>query len=574
MPQVRTPDSGLAQLARLQAAIVASGDVTYCWDFASDALQWEGSTLRLFDGQAGDWPKTADAFHMRINPEDLPLRMRALSAHLSVAAPYDCEYRVRDYRGAFQWVHDRGAIVLSPNGTPLRFVGMLRLVNQRKEHEARLEYLATFDDLTGHYNKLRLREALDQALAQSLRAGLPGAFLVIGMDQMGMINTAYGHEAGDAVLVAISQRLDRCLRANDIVGRLGSDRFGVLLANCSEEQATIAAERILQAIRQTPIQLKAGKLWVTASASLVLFPENAKTSFDVIVKAEGALLQAKAAGRDCVRPYCMTEEQRQSYRTNMSVGEQVKLALRENRLIFAYQPVVDAERREVSFYECLLRIRGADGELIPAARFIPHVEQLGLMRTIDRHALDLAMAELERHPEITLAINISGLTAADRSWLRALIGRLKGRPEVARRLIVEITETAALHDIEDSARFVTAVRNLGCRVAVDDFGAGYTTFKHLKSLTVDVVKIDGSFVRDISNSPENQLFIRNLLSLAKSFGLSTVAEFVESEADARYLAQEGVDFLQGHYFGKPQVSPAWRRDSSPAASKAGSATVG
>ena len=559
MPQIRTPDGGLAQLARLQAAIIASGDVTYCWDFASDAMQWEGSTPRLFDSAPQAWPQTADAFHMRINPEDLPLRMRALSEHLAGSTAYDCEYRVRDDQGAFQWVHDRGAIQLSPNGTPLRFVGMLRLVNQRKEHEARLEYLANFDDLTGHFNKLRLREALDQALAQSLRAGLPGAFLVIGVDQMGMVNTAYGHEAGDAVLVAIGQRLDRCLRASDIVGRLGSDRFGVLLANCNEEQATITAERILKAIRQSPIQLRDSQLGVTVSASLVLFPENAKTSFDVIAKAEGALLQAKAAGRDCVSVYHMTEEQRQSYRANMTVCERVKLALKENRLVFAFQPVIHAQTREISFYEALLRIRTVDGELIPAGRFVPHVEQLGLMRTIDRHALDLAIAELESHPDIILALNISGLTAADRSWLRALIGRLKSRPDVARRLIVEITETAALHDIEDSARFVTAVRNLGCKVAVDDFGAGYTTFKHLKSLTVDVVKIDGSFVRDISNSPENQLFIRNLLGLARSFGLQTVAEFVENEADARYLAQEGVDYLQGYFFGEPLVTPAWHR---------------
>ncbi len=543
--------AGLAELARLRAAVEASGDVIYDWDLATGSIRWSGAAVVLFDLSGTTLPQNADDFHARINAEDLPRRMRALTEHLSVDAIYDCEYRVRDDSGEFQWVHDRGAVELSASGTPTRLIGMLRLVTQRKEHEARLEHLANFDELTGHFNKVRLREALDHALAQSTRFNHCGAFMVVGLDHMGMINTAYGYEAGDAVLVAIGQRLDRCLRSSDIVGRLGSDRFGMVLACCDEEQATHAAERILNMIRMTPVSIGETRISVTASASIVIFPTQSKTSLDAMTKAEGALLQAKAAGRDCISAYEMSEEQRRIYRDSMDVGEQVKQALKEDRFSFVYQPVVDAQTNEIRFFECLLRMHDPKGELIEAGKFVPAVEQLGLMRTIDRRVLDLAIKDLETYPDITLAFNISGLTAADRSWLRALIASLKGRRDLAQRLIVEITETAALHDIEDSARFVSAVRALGCQVAIDDFGAGYTTFKHLKSLTVDVVKIDGSFVRDISRSAENQVFIRNLLSLAHTFGLATVAEFVESREDAAYLAQVGVDYLQGYFFGKP-----------------------
>ena len=565
MPRLHAQDHDLAVLARLQSAISASGDVVYDWDLASDIMQWSGSVASLFEGDRPRCPKTVDDFHTRISPEDLPKRMRALADHLAGAPAYDCEYRVRNEGGDFQWVHDRGAVELSPNGTPQRLIGMLRVINQRKQHEARLEYLASFDELTGHFNKSRLREALDQALAQSLRSGLKGAFMVIGIDQMGMVNTAYGHEAGDAVLVAIGQRLDCCLRTSDVIGRIGGDRFGIVLSCCDEEQAISTAERVLQAVRQAPVEAEGLRIGVTVSSALVLFPAQSKTAFDVMTKAEGALHQAKAAGRDCISVYEMTDEQRHLYRTNMDIGEEVKQALKEQRLVFAYQPVVDARSHEVRFYECLLRLRSPEGELIPAGRFIPHVEQLGLMRSIDRHVLDLVVQDLETHPDISLAFNISGLTAADRSWLRALIAKLKGRPDLARRLIVEITETAALHDSEDSARFVSSVRELGCQVAVDDFGAGYTTFKHLKALTVDVVKIDGSFIRDITESPENQVFIRNLLSLAQTFGLATVAEFVETEADAAYLAGQGVDLLQGYYFGKPEDQPSWKTPPAPGA---------
>lgn len=554
---------GLDELARLHAALQASGDIAYAWDLASDSIEWSGRANTLFDPAHGVWPETAEAFHRRINPEDLPRRMRVLSDHLSGALDYDCEYRVRTLTGDFQWVHDRGAVELSTGGTPLRLVGTLRTVTQRKQHEARLEYLANFDDLTGHFNKLRLREALDHALAQSLRFGQTGAFMVVGIDQMGMVNTAYGYEVGDAVMVAIGQRLDRCLRAGDVIGRLAGDRFGVVLANCGDEQAIATAERVLHDVRQAPIVCDDKKVGVTVSAAIVLFPVHSKTSFDVIAKAEGALLQAKAAGRDCITIFEMSEEQRLGFRNSMDIGEDVKLALKENRLTFAYQPVVDAQTHEVSFYECLLRMWDTDGKLLPAGLFVPHIEQLGLMRTIDRYALDLAVAQLEAYPDITLALNISGLTASDRSWLRALIARLKGRRDVASRLIVEITETAALHDIEDSARFVANVRELGCRVAVDDFGSGYTTFKHLKTLTVDIVKIDGTFVQDISHSPENQIFIRNLVSLAQTLQVDTVAEFVETAEDAAFLAKEGVQLLQGYYFGKPEADPSWHHPMGP-----------
>src|SRR5690606_2162050 len=226
-------------------------------------------------------------------------------------------------------------------------------------------------------------------------------------------------------------------------------------------------------------------------------------------------------------------------------------------------PVVTATDHRTVFYECLLRMRDEAGELVPAGAFVPVVEQLGLMRLVDRHVLDLSVRELVEHPDVTLAINISGMTATDQSWLRALLAQLKGKPEVARRLIVEITETAALHDIEESARFVGTLRDLGCRVAVDDFGAGFTSFRHLRSLTVDVVKIDGSFVRNLSENVDNQLFVRNLLGLAAAFGLETVAECVETQEDAAFLVGEGVKSLQGYYFGRPSLERPWAARQTP-----------
>ena len=237
----------------------------------------------------------------------------------------------------------------------------------------------------------------------------------------------------------------------------------------------------------------------------------------------------------------------------------MRAAVRDDRLLFAYQPVISAKTGAVDYYECLLRQRGPDGKVTGAAEFIPAVEQLGQIRLIDRHVLDRAIGEVAAHPGITLGFNISGLTAADRPWLRALTARLRQEPELARRIVVEITETAALYDIEESARFVSALRQAGCRVALDDFGAGHASLRHLHNLPVDTVKIDGAFIRNVAGSPDNRVFLRHLIKLAAGFGFRTVAECVETAEDAAILREEGVEFLQGHHCGRPSFDAPWRR---------------
>ena len=547
----RAADSG--QFDWLQRAVEAAGDLLYDWDLATDKITWIGSANEIFGTADASGIATGESFVNRINPEDVATRLKALSDHFADAKQYDCEYRVRSDHGTFCWIHDRGRAQRTANASPGRMIGSLRLVNARKQNEARLERLASFDELTGHLNQVRLREALEHALSYSRRSEVPGGYLVIGVDKLSLVNNSMGHEAGDSILIEIGQRLDRCLRASDVVGRIGMDRFGVVLGQCSQGQMARAAERILQAVRETPFPTEGTDTHISVSIGGVAFSEFCNTAYDVMAKGETALKQAKRDGRDRFVMYRVSEQQGEQHRRNLAVGNKVKEALRDRRLQFAFQPVVRAGNKEAVFHECLLRMRDENGEMIPAGVFIPIIEQLGLVRLIDRYVLDLAVQALTDNPTLNLAINISGLTSSDQSWLRTLSALIKNRPEVARRLIIEITETSALTDIEESARFLAAIRELGCRVAVDDFGAGFTSFRHLKTLTLDIVKIDGSFVRNLAENVDNQLFIRNLLGLAEAYGMETVAECVETQEDARFLIGEGVKYLQGYYFGRPSL---------------------
>ncbi len=429
-PQGAEPDGPLPAVL---AALAAAGDVAYVWDVASDAIAWHGSleTLGLAEGVA---VASGEAFAERINPDDLLRRQQLLHAHYARGVPFDCEYRVRLDGGRFAWLHDRGTAERDGLGRPQRVLGVVRLVTGRKTQEQKLERLTNFDDLTGHFNKRRLREALDHLVAASFRAGSEGAYLAVGVDKLATINDAFGVSAADQVLIEIGRRLDRCLRISDIVGRVGGDRFGVVLVRCAESHVGVAAEKILAAVSRLPIDTPAGAIYATVSIGSATFPDQAKTAYEVMTRAEAALAAAKRAGRDCIVPYKLTEEQRRSHRDGMALGEQVQRALKEGRLKLAYQPVVSSATGAVDYHECLLRMIAEDGRVIAAGEFVAAIEQLGFIRLIDRFVLEAAVAEVADHPGFRLGVNISGLTATDSAWLRAVTSLLKGKPELATRL--------------------------------------------------------------------------------------------------------------------------------------------
>lgn len=550
----------------LRAALTGAGDLAYSWDLVGDAVMWVGDVAGLLGIASTEPVATGDAFHERINPEDLKIRLKALSRHFAHREPFDCEYRVRTERGGVIWIQERGSATFNEAGQPATLNGVLRVITARKQHELLLEQRASYDPLTGHFNRSRLREALDHALAFAKRYEGKGGYLTVGIDKMATINEAYGHDTADSILIGVGQRLEYGRRVTDIVGRVGGDRFGIILGNVDEATMQDVANRILDSFRRASLETPSGPVHVTVSIGGVLFPSQIETGYELMAAADAAMQAAKARGRNCFLVHEMSAEQSRRQRDSRVTGNRVIEALRNDRLVFAYQPVVEATDGTIAYYETLIRMLDGQGRVVPAGAFVPTAERLGLIRQIDRHTLEMAVADLQRDPEVHLALNISGLTASDRSWLRALVALVKGRPEIARRLIVEITETAALQDLEDSARFVAAVRDLGCRVALDDFGAGYTSFLHLKTLTVDIVKIDGSFVRGLGDTPDNQLFIRTLLNLTTGFGLKSVAECVETAEEAEILRRQGVTFLQGYHYGRPSLERPWDIPAGNAAS--------
>jgi EAL domain-containing protein (putative c-di-GMP-specific phosphodiesterase class I) len=283
----------------------------------------------------------------------------------------------------------------------------------------------------------------------------------------------------------------------------------------------------------------------------------AATSQEAMLRAEQALERARVNGRDGFAAYAQSPQRETARLRQMNIADEVVLALKANRIRLAYQPIIDARTRKPSHHECLLRLLRADGQEVTAGHFVPATEQMGIVHLVDRFALEEAVDQLKQHDDIHLAVNVSGTAALDPVWLQGFVDHIRDNRDVADRLIVELTETASLHRFEDNARFVSQLRELGVRVAIDDFGAGYTSFRNLQMMHVDLVKIDGSYIKDLAANPENQVFVRTLTALAKNFHMSVVAEWVGSEEDAVLLESFGVDYFQGFYFGAPVLHPEW-----------------
>ena len=549
-------------LKRLRDALAASGDLAYEWDVVENRITWFEDASRNHDHAFITHVTDGKEFNDLVYPEDLPYRLEAIDNPQPGNADFECEFRLRHGDDKLLWFHDRGVVELSPTGDVVGLRGVLRPMGARNRQDARLDGPTNYDTLTGHYNRTRLREALDYALYYSQRYGVEGAYLVIGIDKMTLVNQAFGHEIADSILLSVSERLDRCLRSSDVIGRVGGDRFGAVLTNCPESELAHAAEKILETARTTVVETPSGPIHMTVSIGAVSFPASVKTAVDAMTKADIALRDAKLSGRDCFAVYSYTEEQRCGHRNDMVIAERVQSAMRDDRLRFAFQPIVDSHTTDPVWFECLMRMVELDGEVVPAAKFMPVVEDLGMIRPVDRLVLDLAINEVSRYPDARLTLNVSGLTTSDRSWLRKAVVMLRGRPDIAERLIVEITETAGLEDVEACSHFVSTLRDLGCQVALDDFGAGYTSFRHLKQLAVNMIKIDGASVRNIGENPDNLAFVRTLIDLARTFNLQTVAECVETLEEAETMRNEGVDFLQGYAFGAPRMDAPWRESET------------
>jgi diguanylate cyclase (GGDEF)-like protein len=551
--EARTAIGSAHDNARMRLAAQAARAVVLDWQVAEERIQWDGATDILPFAISSGHPQAFLDAVTRGGRDGLTALLEDNSPY---AAPFELNLEVASALGAVGFTF-AGTRVPNSEGQTERLIGMMRESTEKQREMQRLTYLATRDELTGHLNRNALRTELQLAISRAKEEDRHCAFLVASIDRLAMINDGYGFDSGEEVIVGVGERVAKSLRASDIIGRIAGNKFGVILRNCRENEIAVVAMRLKRAVRDHAIETRAGKVSATISVGAVWLPMAAATSQEAMLRAEQALERARVNGRDGFAAYAQSPQRETARLRQMNIADEVVLALKANRIRLAYQPIIDARTRKPSHHECLLRLLRADGQEVTAGHFVPATEQMGIVHLVDRFALEEAVDQLKQHDDIHLAVNVSGTAALDPVWLQGFVDHIRDNRDVADRLIVELTETASLHRFEDNARFVSQLRELGVRVAIDDFGAGYTSFRNLQMMHVDLVKIDGSYIKDLAANPENQVFVRTLTALAKNFHMSVVAEWVGSEEDAVLLESFGVDYFQGFYFGAPVLHPEW-----------------
>jgi diguanylate cyclase (GGDEF)-like protein len=402
-------------------------------------------------------------------------------------------------------------------------------------------------------NRTRLFEALGAVLRRADRTQRPAALLMVSVNALGAVNTQLGIDVGDELIAQTGRLLKSTLKSADTIGRYGSNTFAIIVDDCDPNALEGVATEMISLVEAATMATSVGPMAASVSVGGVVLPRHARTVSEAIQCALGAVAFAKQQPTGIFVAYTPEFAAERAVKREEAVSASVIGAIEEGRMLLMLQPVVRAGDHALAFYEGLLRLRRSDGVLLTASDFVEDAEKLGLARVVDKRALELALPLLAEHRGLVLSINISGLTAGDEDWLAALQAFVADRPDIPRRLIVEMTETAMVHDFDAAAVFFDRLRALGCRVALDDFGAGYTSFQHLRRLPVDMLKIDGSFVVNARHDEQARVLVTSMIDMATGLGLETVAEWVGDEETAALLEAAGVTYHQGFLFGQPMT---------------------
>ncbi|HST33747.1 MAG TPA: EAL domain-containing protein [Solirubrobacteraceae bacterium] len=493
--------------------------------------------------------------HELIHPDDAATDRAAMARlHAAEIDHFHLEQRMLHSERHVVWVAVDVSLGRDAAGRPLYCIRQLQDIEERKRYEAELGYLVEHDPLTGLLNRSGFIRELTHEMAYAHRYGGDGAVLLLDLDDFKFVNDTRGHAAGDEVLSEVGRIIGERLRETDVFARLSGDEFAVLLPRTAPRDAQRLAEGLLDAVRDECRLTPAGEGGISLSIGVGGFEERGmgQNAEDILVEADDAMYLAKEAGKGRV---AVASAATRRTKARVTWAERVAQAVHEGLFELYCQPIVDFASDAVARWELLLRLPGDNGELILPSQFLYTAERSGLILEIDRwvlgEALVLIAAQTAAGREICLEVNISGRSVGDPQLLSLIEEALDRTAIDPASLIFEVTETAAIANMDRARGFATTLQSLGCGFALDDFGAGFGSFYYLKHIPFDYVKIDGEFIRNLPASSTDRLIVDSIVQMSKGLGKHTIAEFVGNQETVEVLKEHGVDFGQGYHLGRP-----------------------
>ena len=549
------PDVSAPQNFDPRSILSSVGEAVYSWDIESDRITWSqnvGEVLGITDiskvSSGTGYAVTTDS----ASPSSLQNTIfECQRKDKGTGVAYSTRYLINPEPGRRVWVEDKGRWFADAQGRPWLAHGVVRVVVAPSEHESRLATTQQVDPATGALTRPDFSNALGEALERARKDKRNIVLFIVAIEDLANHNRAYGYNVGDELISTIARRVKSHIRKLDIIGRYAGNKIGVLLAPSLPEEMERTAARLASVIRDTPIETSSGPISAAINIGAVSAPKDVGTVADMLLAAEDALADAKSDGNLVYAAYSHNPARAQDRKANVAATDEVLSALNDRRIMLAFQPIADARTGETAMYEALARLRTTSGEILGAGQIIPIAEKLGFVHLVDHRIMELAIDTLKARPDVSLTINAGVSTALHPDWLLALAGLLRNCPEVAPRLVVEITETSLIEDLAAACKMVEAIKALGAKVAIDDFGAGHTSFRNMRMLPIDILKIDGAFIKNLTQSIDDRFFVRTLLQLATHLKIKTVAEWVQDAESAKLLADWGVAYLQGDYVSEP-----------------------
>lgn len=512
------------------------------WGNAEAAGQPLSEVFHIVDEATGE-PEMCPVSRCLIDePDDDRLKLTQLTA--------------RD--GRTYGIENSAAPIRDAQGQVLGVVLVFHDVTEQRRMGHEMSFRATHDELTGLANRSEFEARLQRALSDSLQRDSEHALMYIDLDQFKLVNDACGHAVGDQLLRQVTELLNSCVRSRDTLARLGGDEFGVILEHCDVAQAERVAQKICDQMEEFRFVHEGRRFRIGTSIGLVPLDKRWSHGDAIMQAADTSCYAAKEAGRNRVHVWFDTDQTMQTRKGEMQWATRLEQALDEDRfLLYAQRIAPIRPNGEGLRCEVLIRLQDQDGAIIPPGAFLPAAERFQLASRIDRWVVRQVFALLaSRHPALdavhTLAVNLSGQSIADPAFQRYLLELIERQPVDLSKLCFEITETAAITKLAEAGSFVQDMRRLGMRLALDDFGAGSSSFGYLKALQVDYLKIDGQFIKDVVHDPLDRAAVRCFCDVARVMGLKTVGEFVENEPILQELLELGVDYAQGYLIHRPE----------------------
>jgi diguanylate cyclase (GGDEF)-like protein len=421
----------------------------------------------------------------------------------------------------------------------------------REEAELNLTWLADHDTLTDLINRRRFQADFEGILKQAKRYHHQGALLFMDLDAFKEINDLSGHLAGDSLLRQVADTMRHFIRETDLLARLGGDEFAIVMTEATEIQAIELAEKICKVVSKLNVFTEVFTHAVSVSIGIALFPDHGKNVPELMANADMAMYQSKKIHPGRSHIFSIDEKAREKLNQRLIVKDLIIEALDQHLFVFQYQPIIDVKTQRIKYYEALIRIRKRDSQLLYPDSFIPLAEQTGMIQKIDQWVIDQAITVLQQYSDIALSINLSSHVLADEAVVDSLAEQIAQSGIEPSRLLLEVTESGVIHNINTAVNIMQKIRSIGCKFALDDFGTGFASYNHLKLLPVDIIKIDGCFIKNIETSPEDRMFVKSITEIGGSMNMQIVAEYVENGEILEILSELGVQYAQGYHIGKP-----------------------